>query len=97
MKRNKPAKGKAVAVIVGGKKRSIGQAGKSLRNQEPLKAMHTARELRRLKNALSHPVLTTCLENDGNVPAQSRKNNRSMMCSEAPDYDSDSRFPRLLC
>lgn len=27
MKRNKPAKGKAVAVIVGGKKRSIGQAG----------------------------------------------------------------------
>jgi len=30
MKRtNKPAKGKAVAVVVGGKKRSIGQAGKT--------------------------------------------------------------------
>jgi hypothetical protein len=30
MKRtNKPAKGKAVAVVVGGKKRSVGQAGKT--------------------------------------------------------------------
>jgi hypothetical protein len=59
MKRiGKPAKGKAVAVKVGGKKRSVGQAGVTPK-PGTAKGDATAQDLRRFRNVKIRHVLTT--------------------------------------